>query len=337
MLLLSRMSKPRRPKSAQSTSDPFEKSKPERALTPVTPSLFGGDDLTLDAEDEAALAAAATHSPTPTPAVEDEIYSSPKEGSFHEPDQPSEDSAMDEDTEALDELPASRTEEFESEASPSRPRRPRREEAALPSAQQTQNPKLDRIGKIAAMILVPLIFVGVFYTILNKRPVSTEISAKAKPNLPIDGKLVKISEASTGWRERTEDDRVSPESQLLSKGTVYPSKLPELHLKLSSASPNAFLRVLFINSDGKIAGDPKVIKVVNGKIQPSGSGGDKVISDQECTVAASTGLQTTRHLFDYLRGNQNRWSVEISESADYQAKSDDWKLLDSFAIADTKL
>ena len=43
------------------------------------------------------------------------------------------------------------------------------------------------------------------------------------------------------------------------------------------------------------------------------------------------------HLRDYFAGDQRRWSVEISESNDYQAKGDEWKLLDTFAIADTQL
>jgi hypothetical protein len=93
---------------------------------------------------------------------------------------------------------------------------------------------------------------------------------------------------------------------------------------------------LFYNSDGKIAGDPRVIKIVNGKVQATGQG-DRVIADQECAVAASTGLQTNMHLRDYFAGDQRRWSVEISESSDYQAKGDEWKLLDTFAIADTQL
>ena len=213
---------------------------------------------------------------------------------------------------------------------------PRRRNEELPSVQKAPSEKLDKIGKIAALILVPLIFVGIIYTILKKQPVSEVTSVKHKPSLPIEGKLIKIEDITTGWRDRTEDERVSAEAQLITKATVYPNKLPELRLKFTPTSANSFLRILFYNSDGKIAGDPRVIKVVNGKVQATGQG-DRVIGDKECAVAASTGLQTNMHLRDYFAGDQRRWSVEISESNDYQAKGDEWKLLDTFAIADTQL
>ncbi len=326
------MSTPRRPKSSPRTTDPFEKSKPDRALA-VPPSSIE-DELRLDTEDEIVPSATATSPEIPASAPasvaavqisEDGPASGPEASTaaLASPEPPADTSS-------------SLTEEFDPAAAAAR-RRARREEAALPSVQQPAHPQLDRIGRIAALILVPLLFVAVFYTILKKGPTPEAPAAKAKPSLPLEGKLIKISEISTGWRQRNEADRVSPEAQLLTKQTVYPSELPELHLKLTPSAPSAFLRILFLNSEGKIAGDPKVIKVVDGKIQLPGTNGDTLIGNLECKVAASTGLQSDRHLKDYLRGNQNRWSVEISESADYQAKGDDWKLLDTFAIADINL
>ncbi len=319
------MSTPRRPKSIPSTNDPFEKSKLERPLQ-NTPSLFD-EDMDLEEEDAAALGnPLRPEAAEPTPAEVRPQSSSPTV------DAPADSSVSEFSS------PSASSEDASDPESGSIPRRRnRREEAALPSVQMPAHPQLDRIGRIAALILVPLLFGAVFFTILKKRPIAEDAQAKAKPSLPIAGKLVEISEATTGWRDRTESDRVSPEMQLLTRTTVYPSRLPELRLKLNPSTPNSFLRVLFMNGEGKIAGDPKIIKVLNGKIQATGATGDKVLSDVECTVAASTGLQTDRHLQDYLRSDQSRWSVKISESADYQAKDDDWKLLDTFAIADHRL
>jgi hypothetical protein len=322
------MSNPRRPKSTQSTTDPFDKSKPDRALVPNTPSLFD-EELLLDPEDAPAAEPSSVVGETqPSPeAPATPAAAKPRPTATAPAPAPPAPAAS-------DSSPA--VEEFDPAAASAR-RKARREEASLPSVQQPLHPQLDRIGRIAAFILVPLLFVAVFYTILNKGSKSEAPVAKAKPTLPLEGKLVKISELTTGWRQRNDADRVSPEAQLLTKATVYPSELPELRLKLAPSAPNAFLRILFLNSEGKIAGDPKVIKVVDGKIQLPGTSGDTLINDSECKVAASTGLQSTRHLNDYLRSNQQRWSIEISESADYQAKGDDWKLLDTFAVADINL
>ena len=212
----------------------------------------------------------------------------------------------------------------------------RRTSQELPSVQRPPNPRLDRFGKTAVWALLPLIFIGVFYTILKNRPTSEAHTFKPKPSLPIAGQLVQVSDLSSGWRLRAENDRVSPEVQVITKTPVFPSHLPFLKLKIAPESQNGFLRVLFFNSDGKIAGDARVIKIVQGRVEAT-SAGEEITADQECTVTGSTGLQSANHFTDYLAGGQVRWSVEISESSDYQARGDQWKLLESFALADTKL
>lgn len=212
----------------------------------------------------------------------------------------------------------------------------RRAAQELPSVQRAANPRLDLIGKIAVWGLLPLIFIGVFYTILKNRPTSEARTFKAKPSLPIKGQLVQVTEVTAGWRARTDEDRVSPEVQDITKAAVFPSHLPVLKLKIAPESQNGFLRVLFFNSAGKIAGDARVLKIVQGRVEAT-SAGEKVTGDGECKVSGSTGLQSPHHLMDYLAGGQVRWSVEISESSDYQAKGDEWKVLESFALADIKL
>ena len=212
----------------------------------------------------------------------------------------------------------------------------RRAAQELPSVQRAANPRLELIGKIAVWGLLPLIFIGVFYTILKNRPTSEARIFKAKPSLPIKGQLVQVTEITAGWRGRTDEDRVSPEVQDITKAAVFPSHLPVLKLKIAPESQNGFLRVLFFNSAGRIAGDARVLKIVQGRVEAT-SAGEKVTGDGECMVSGSTGLQSPHHLMDYFAGGQVRWSVEISESSDYQARGDDWKLLESFALADTKL
>lgn len=215
-------------------------------------------------------------------------------------------------------------------------RRTRRRTQELPSVQRPADPRLELAGRLFSWILVPLIFMGVFYTILKRRPGLDAHVVQSAPALPIKGALVGITEISTGWRPRLESDRVSSETQTITKALVFPAHLPMLKLKVSPETQNGFLRILFFNSEGKIAGDARVVKIVAGQLQAT-STGEQILPDRECTVVASTGMQSPNHLTDYLAGSSSRWSVEISESSNYQAKGDEWKPLQTFAIADTKL
>lgn len=215
-----------------------------------------------------------------------------------------------------------------------RTRRSRKEEP-LPSIQQKMRPEVERIFHIAAMILVPLVFIAVFWAFLMKSGGTGEVELKKSPTLPMVGNLLTIEESTTGWRDRNEKDRVSPERELITREMVFPNKLPVVKVKISPNVKNSFLRILFLNSEGKIAGDQRVVKMVDGKFVASGEG-EQVTSNVECEVTASTGLQTERHFKDYLASSQKRWSVEISESSSYQAQGDEWKVLDTFAIADIR-
>ena len=305
------MSKPKRPvvKAKDGSSSRTQSDMPLRSVD----SVGGNDEMEMDEEDVLALQEELRRAirPEDTAKVSD-------------PEPPSE---------AGEPVAAEATEAAAETGSRKSRRRSAQE---LPSVQRPANPRLEMIGKIAVWGLLPLIFIGVFYTILINRPTSEARVFKAKPSLPIKGQLVQVTEITSGWRARTEDDRVSPEVQDITKAAVFPSHLPVVKLKIAPETQNGFLRILFFNSAGRIAGDARVIKITQGRVEAT-SAGEKITGDGECMVSGSTGLQSPHHLMDYLAGGQVRWSVEISESSDYQARGDEWKVLDSFAIADTKL
>ncbi len=305
------MSKPKRPvvKTKDGSSSRTQSDVPLRSVD----SVGGNDEMEMDEEDVLALQEELLLAirPEDTAKVSDP-------GPTSEPAE----SSVAEVTESAAEPPSRKSR--------------RRSAQELPSVQRPANPRLDLIGKIAVWGLLPLIFISVFYTILKNRPPSEARTFKAKPSLPIKGHLVQVTEITSGWRARTEEDRVSPEVQDITKTAVFPSHLPMLKLKIAPETQNGFLRILFFNSAGRIAGDARVIKITQGRVEAT-SAGEKITGDGECIVSGSTGLQSTHHLMDYLAGGQVRWSVEISESSDYQARGDEWKLLESFALADTKL
>jgi hypothetical protein len=308
------MSKPNRRKK-EASSDPFERA--EADLNNPPPSA-AADEFMLDEEDqravEAQLAARQSAGGNEAPVTMAEVTEQVAAAVSTE-----EDAAKDQLSEfdtTGERLPSSR-----------------RAQEKQPIGAPRVEGKYERIWKIATWVLLVVLFSAVFYTIFKRQPGGAVASLKQAPDVPLQGKLLEITEIQSGWRVRGEGDRVSSEQQLITKETVYPTQLPVVNLKLKPSSANAFLRILFISSDGKIAGDPRVVKVVNGKIQASGTG-DTAVSELEASVVASTGLLTQRHLSDYFAGNQRRWSIEISESDNYQAKGDEWLLLETFAVAD---
>jgi hypothetical protein len=213
-------------------------------------------------------------------------------------------------------------------------RRKEKEAAAAKSME-----KLDKIGKIVAIVVLPIVIGGVILTMFRSSGGAHQPSIKRKPSVPMQGELLQVTDASSGWRTRQNDDRVTTVSEVITKRPVSPNRLPTVTLKLQSTKPLAYLRVLFFDETGRIAGDPRLVKIENGKLSPatSGSTAEKVLGSDECQITASSGFINDSYLQDYFAGPARRWSVEISESSDYRARGSEWKELDTFAIKDVSL
>ncbi len=341
-------------------SDPMSKNRPRKPPRPRDrePELFADlvdakpdrplpgkpdDDLVLDAEDLPAVAAesgaspaadAAFIDPTPEPvAVPAEI---PSENPASAPlaDNDWDLSARAEPVPPVEKQPESGAADQDTEFGTEPGEGDQRKRKERPSVQQTGNPVLDKVGKIVALVLLPVLLIGVFWIILSGKHAKGGSSMARTPRIPMEGNLLTIVEADSGWRNRTEADRVSSEKDVFTKESVYPQKLPEVKLK-AAGTKTAYLRILFLNPERKIAGDPRVVKLVSGRVESAPSG--VKLEGDAFTVTASSGLLHEERLRDYLASRETRWSIEVSESSDYQAKGDEWKTLGHFAVADKEL
>jgi hypothetical protein len=210
-----------------------------------------------------------------------------------------------------------------------------RSEAAADAAKQPLT-KLDRIGSIAALVVLPVLFIAIAVAILSRRPEGDGDQVKRKPDLPMKGDLVSITKVESGWRVRRDTDHVKPGMIPITREDKKPDELPALRLEVDAdSSKTAFVRVLFRRGE-RIEGDSRVFKVSEGKVFAM-TKAEEVVGDREIHLAASTGIADKLQLYDYFAGTQERWAVEISESSSYQASGEQWKLLDYFAIDNKEL
>lgn len=192
-------------------------------------------------------------------------------------------------------------------------------------------------GLIAAAVIL-LALVAVFASVLyTNRPSAPPGTAKSAPSLPITGKLVTLTEVNSGWRARQPGDLVSPVDVVLPTATRLQSEyLPQVQFSFDPATAKpGFLRFIFLDPDRKISGDVRVMKLANGTIEPLSSGA--LVNGAGATVYGSLGFLDRPAFVSYASNSDQRWSVEISESSDYNAKEKDWTLLETFDIRNTTL
>jgi len=77
-----------------------------------------------------------------------------------------------------------------------------------------------------------------------------------------------------------------------------------------------FLKVLFLDESGAIAGDVNTLKVADGKFTDTRSGEAPTYS-QRTIVSGSRGLKGEANLLAYRFDTNFRWTIEILEGADY--------------------
>jgi hypothetical protein len=153
------------------------------------------------------------------------------------------------------------------------------------------------------------------------------------PDVPIKGALVTITEAASNWRKRADTDRVAQMEVILpSPGLQLPEIIPQVTFTIDpDASREGYLRFIFRDSEGKPRGDTRVVHVKGGKLSPSDMG-EIIKGDNEGAVYGSNGLINIHAYNSYTGNNQPRWSVEVAESAAYDADDKDWKVLGAFEV-----
>ena len=153
------------------------------------------------------------------------------------------------------------------------------------------------------------------------------------PDLPMEGALVTITEASTFWRGRKETDRVAQMEVVLPvPGQQMPGIIPEVSFTIDPAkSSKGFLRFIFKDTEGKPRGDTRVVEVEGGKLMDMGKG-EIIKGGTEASIYGSYGLLNTAAYRSYEGDDKPRWSVEIAESTSYNADDKDWKILGTFNV-----
>jgi hypothetical protein len=203
------------------------------------------------------------------------------------------------------------------------------------TAAKRQDEQLAKVGNIIAWVAAPLVLILFLYAQL-KHAEADPNKVGDTPTLPIQGQFVDVSSADSGWKVKAADDKVTGVPEVLTRRLVYPNRLPAVTLKVTPKAGSAYLRVLFLDGQGQIAGDPRLVKVENGKVSAT-STSEKVLEDGSVRVTGSAGFIDRNYLDDYMSGQETRWSVEISESADYKARGEDWKKLQTFHVANLEL
>ncbi len=216
-------------------------------------------------------------------------------------------------------------------SSESEPEAPVESEGDLPAspARTPWNP----VGLLVALGLLAVVL-SVFFSILyTNRPTGGPVAARTAPTVPLAGKISTLSAIESGWRTRQPGDLVSTVDIVLpSPSRQQPELVPEVRFTLDpSSAGTGFLRFIFLDPDGKISGDVRVLKVTGTTIEPLSSGA-KSSAPGTASVYGSLGFMDRANYIAYATSAAPRWSVEISESADYNAKEQDWTKLDTFEL-----
>jgi hypothetical protein len=164
---------------------------------------------------------------------------------------------------------------------------------------------LTKTEKIGLSALIAILALGATFSILHfSNRVPTRSIYAQDLDLPIEGRSVKVTAASTFWRQPiTGGD--SPD--VVKRGTKL---IPVL--KLTVESKSAAIRVLFRNEDGLVIGDP-INRSVSGKTQ--------------LNIPATGGFEDIGMHAAYRTGESPPWIAQVLEASDSGASIDKFKLL----------
>ena len=148
-----------------------------------------------------------------------------------------------------------------------------------------------------------------FITLKNDIKSNGELILDTPPN-KIEGATIKITDLECNWERHNLNDESDP-------------IIPSLTFKSSKFIKSGYLQILFLNSSGKIQGDPNIIRHDNKFID---TGNDDV------TIKSTKGIANMLEFMDYRTLNEDyyseKWIITIKESADGSA----WSTLSSFKI-----
>ena len=218
--------------------------------------------------------------------------------------------------------------EFETSARPG--------QTETPEAPDSAPARTDHFGLATAAALLTTLLVVFGVILYVNRPASEPAISRTLPDLPITGNIVTFTDIKSGWRSRQPADRVSTvDVTLPTPSRQQPALLPVVQFTCDPASgKTGFLRFIFFDPDRKISGDVRVVKLSDGSIDPLSSGA-VVAGPGGALVYGSLGFMDLPGFVAYASSTSPRWSVEIRESSDYNAKEAGWTLLQTFDIRNT--
>ena len=164
--------------------------------------------------------------------------------------------------------------------------------------------RLALAGFAAVVLLAGGLFLKFLYA--HPAPIHEDLISTAFP-LPLAGEVVKLSGAELGWRDRVDSDKAQAEEVVV----------PTATLVLEEGASTGFLRVEFIDPEGKIRGDILTVGMESGRFKDGGRG--EVIEEggRRLRLVGTVGYRSQALFSSYLVGEEPRWSVRLKEGADY--------------------
>ncbi|MBG7608811.1 MAG: hypothetical protein IZT59_12400 [Verrucomicrobia bacterium] len=164
---------------------------------------------------------------------------------------------------------------------------------------------LSKAEKIGISALVVILVLGATLSILhfsNKVPTRSILGENL--DLPVEGKLVKVTELSTYWRKPI---TTGGDTEVVRRGTKL---IPVL--KISAEAKSAAIRVLFRNEDGSVIGDP-INRTIKGK--------------SEFRIPATAGFDDIGMHAAYRTGESPPWIIQILEASESGLSIEKFKLV----------
>ena len=160
-------------------------------------------------------------------------------------------------------------------------------------------------GFAAVVLLAGGLFLKFLYA--HPAPIHEDLISTVFPS-PLAGAVVKLSGAELGWRDRVESDKAQAEE------VVVPTAMLVLD---EGSSSTGFIRVEFIDPEGKIRGDILTVGIEGGRFKDGGRG--EVIEEggRRLRLVGTVGYRSQALFSSYLVGEEPRWSVRLKEGADY--------------------
>jgi hypothetical protein len=145
--------------------------------------------------------------------------------------------------------------------------------------------------------------------------------ADAVPELPVAGKLFKVTSIDSYWRRRADTDR-APNSEII---------IPEVTIEVEAVGSTGYLSILFLEPSGTMSADPGNLTLDGGQISVRENEG-RQDGPKKFTFTSTKGYTFEPEFRSYISLEEMEpWTIEIVETQEFG--SDDSKRLAFFEIA----